>query len=208
MTDDASFLASGFASIASIGVAEFVEEMYKSSKYFDARNYSNELRKYLQATKASKEMARCKYGEEAVNLLDEWHTTKKYAELTQYIFGEYSIKNEWKVIYKNFNINVIDKTSKFKYLNALYAAYIIVASIKTGSNTYRMYKDIYSLPERFEDTIEVLENIKANTGDSQLIEVINEILSCVRSASVDQIDLVSDAISDLAGICYTMMSTL
>lgn len=136
------------------------------------------------------------YGEEAVNLLDEWHTTKKYAELTQYIFGEYSIKNEWKVIYKNFNINVIDKTSKFKYLNALYATYIIVASIKTGSNTYRMYKDIYSLPERFEDTIEVLENIKANTGDSQLIEVINEILSCVRSASVDQIDLVSDAISE------------
>lgn len=195
-TDDASFLASGFASIASIGAAEFVEGLYKSSKYFDAGNYSKELTKYLQATKASEEMARCKYGEEAINLLDEWRTTNKYAELTQNIFLSSSIKNEWQVIQKNFNTNVIDKTSKFKYLNALYAGYIVVASLKTGSDTYKMYKDIYSLPERFEDTIEILETIKSNTDDSQLIEVINEILPGVRSAGVDQIDLASDAISE------------
>lgn len=195
-TDDASFLASGFASIASIGAAELVEELYKSSKYFDAGNYSKELIKYLQATKASEEMARCKYGEEAINLLDEWRTTNKYAELTQNLFLGSSIKNEWQVIQKNFNTNVIDKTSKFKYLNALYAAYIVVASLNTGSETYKMYKDIYSLPERFEDTIEVLETIKSNTDDSQLIEVINEILPGVRSAGVDQIDLASDAISE------------
>ncbi len=195
-TDDISFLSSGFASIASIGAAETVEQLYKSKKVFDATAYSKALQEYLHATRASEEIARCKYGEEAINLIDEWHKTGKYAELTQNVFFTSSIKNEWAVIQNNLNTNVIDKTSKFKYLNALYAAYIVVASIKTGTDTYRMYKDIYTLPERFEDTIEVLETIKANTSDSQLIEVINEILPGVKSAGADQIDLVSDAISE------------
>lgn len=195
-TDDIGFLSSGFASIASIGAAETVEQLYKSKKFFDAATYSKALQEYLHATRASEEIARCKYGEEAINLIDEWHNTGKYAELTQNVFFSSSIKNECAVIQNNLHTNVIDKTSKFKYLNALYAAYIVVASIKTGTDTYKMYKDIYSLPEHFEDTIDVLETIKANTSDLQLIEVINEILPGVKSAGADQIDLVSGAISE------------
>lgn len=51
-TDDISFLSSGFASIASIGAAETVEQLYKSKKVFDATAYSKALQEYLHATKA------------------------------------------------------------------------------------------------------------------------------------------------------------
>lgn len=70
-TDDISFLSSGFASIASIGAAETVEQLYKSKKVFDATAYSKALQEYLHATRASEEIAQCKYGEEAINLIDE-----------------------------------------------------------------------------------------------------------------------------------------